>query len=521
MDENLKIRVDVNNATLKEMGAALREVRTEMQGAAQSELPKLNAESQAIQTRIKELSGRFGSFGASVKDARAETRVFRFAVLEMVHGLDGIGTAFGVLSGGSASLKSSIKEVTGGLQEALGAGIGLKFGIQALGSTFAAFAGPIGLAVGALVLITSIMGKSKEANEASQEALDKSTTKYIELAHALKLVNDAEYLNNLQAEISINKAKEATIEAELHQRSIGNFFDYMIGKNTQKETLSRLEAAKAATLESTKTYEDSKKKVEKAGEDELTKQYEFMTKGMAGDEAVTKFKEEQLKEQEANYKRFLEDQQHDYDVAAEFTTEDRKLAAENYKRFLADQKQDFEASEGTTGRVLTVEERIGKWSVGLNVLQQGFSALESGIGQGLASAFGQATSLFQMFVQGVIQGLAQIAAQIAESALISLLLSFLGLGSFGSFFSSLTGGLFESHARGGVVNEPIAGVGASGKLYSFGEQGPERISPLTSYASQAASNHVHVTGESRIAGRDILISWKESRNIDRKSGGNL
>jgi TP901 family phage tail tape measure protein len=38
-------------------------------------------------------------------------------------------------------------------------------------------------------------------------------------------------------------------------------------------------------------------------------------------------------------------------------------------------------------------------------------------------------------------------------------------------------------ARGGTIREPIFGVGRSGRTYSFGELGPERVSPMGRYAS--------------------------------------
>ena len=65
-------------------------------------------------------------------------------------------------------------------------------------------------------------------------------------------------------------------------------------------------------------------------------------------------------------------------------------------------------------------------------------------------------------------------------------------------------------------NETVVGIGRSGQAYSFAENGPERISPLS-----GGGGTVIVPNETRIRGRDILISWKAERIIDRKRGGNV
>lgn len=67
---------------------------------------------------------------------------------------------------------------------------------------------------------------------------------------------------------------------------------------------------------------------------------------------------------------------------------------------------------------------------------------------------------------------------------------------------SFSNGLMEAHRNhihiamnnGGLIREPVVGVGASGATYSFGEQGPERVlsSPQTA-AGAAVTNHIQVT----------------------------
>jgi hypothetical protein len=41
-------------------------------------------------------------------------------------------------------------------------------------------------------------------------------------------------------------------------------------------------------------------------------------------------------------------------------------------------------------------------------------------------------------------------------------------------------------AKGGIINEHIIGRGRSGQMYEFGEEGPERVTPMK--GSRSASN---------------------------------
>lgn len=56
---------------------------------------------------------------------------------------------------------------------------------------------------------------------------------------------------------------------------------------------------------------------------------------------------------------------------------------------------------------------------------------------------------------------------------------------------NFAGGNAHNHiamAAGGVIGEPVFGVGASGRTYSFGEVGPERVTPMRGYASGGLVN---------------------------------
>jgi hypothetical protein len=74
-------------------------------------------------------------------------------------------------------------------------------------------------------------------------------------------------------------------------------------------------------------------------------------------------------------------------------------------------------------------------------------------------------------------------------------------------------------AEGGMITEPIAGVGASGQRYLLGEKGNELVIPLSKIGllnNLASTNNkqiehkitVEVNGNSRIDGGDIYTAWK-------------
>jgi hypothetical protein len=132
---------------------------------------------------------------------------------------------------------------------------------------------------------------------------------------------------------------------------------------------------------------------------------------------------------------------------------------------------------------------------------------------------GEAHSLFQEFLFGVLEGIGEIAIKLAESAIISGLLSLATGGLFGSFFKQLSPIHF---ANGGIINEPVAGIGQrSGRTYTFAENMPERVSPMTSFGGHSQPMVITVQGSFRASGRDLISSFREARVIDRKAGGNL
>jgi hypothetical protein len=107
---------------------------------------------------------------------------------------------------------------------------------------------------------------------------------------------------------------------------------------------------------------------------------------------------------------------------------------------------------------------------------------------------------------------------------------------------SFNNALMEAHrnhvhiamANGGMINEPVVGVGASGRSYSFAEHGPERVLPTyasgsVSHGGGGGSNTYNITiaptplAHPRDIGREVVgaiqsyeqgsgRSWRTGRN---------
>jgi hypothetical protein len=162
---------------------------------------------------------------------------------------------------------------------------------------------------------------------------------------------------------------------------------------------------------------------------------------------------------------------------------------------------------------------LHEWSPLVSSLQSGFSAINKDLGGWIKSVVG-AKSVFQQFVTGVLTGLAQIGEKLAGEAVIAGVLSAITGGAGGGFvgiLNSLSGFRF---ADGGILTEPVMGVGmSSGRSYMMGEAGPERISPLTNFGSSGGNITVEVRGEMRQRGQDLIGALNHAIIYDRKLGG--
>ena len=121
---------------------------------------------------------------------------------------------------------------------------------------------------------------------------------------------------------------------------------------------------------------------------------------------------------------------------------------------------------------------------------------------------------FTDFANTALQAIEQVLAKWA----VLNLFSFLGGVPGVNLFSML--GL----AEGGIINEPIAGIGASGQRYLLGEKGSELVLPLSKIGAlnslaQSSTHHVvdiNVSGESVIKGNDIHRVWKTVEKMNKR-----
>lgn len=203
--------------------------------------------------------------------------------------------------------------------------------------------------------------------------------------------------------------------------------------------------------------------------------------------------------------KHLAELQHDYSMALRITKLIQQSRTQGLDEMLIEKK-------GAT---------FGKAAmIGVDILSAGFQRLGDTIASEFVDKIIGATSLFQQFIGEVIAGIIRIAEQIATSAIISGLLSLIpGVGTFGSLFSKMSPIPF---AGGGVIPEPVTGIGMrSGRSYTFAENMPERVSPLTSFGQSSQPMMIKIEGNFRSSGRDLISTFKLARIIDRKAGGNV
>jgi SLT domain-containing protein len=81
----------------------------------------------------------------------------------------------------------------------------------------------------------------------------------------------------------------------------------------------------------------------------------------------------------------------------------------------------------------------------------------------------------------------------------------------------------HGYANGGMITEPIVGVGASGTRYSFGERGPEWVTPGRGGGAKIVIQNLNITlpfGSSREHGRQIvehILNWEKAAGANWRS----
>jgi hypothetical protein len=148
---------------------------------------------------------------------------------------------------------------------------------------------------------------------------------------------------------------------------------------------------------------------------------------------------------------------------------------------------------GFSGGVQPYLEKIGGWvQQAWQTIAGGSSAMAAHVGQRAADIAGR------VLQQGhnLLSKARSVAAQINKGGTYSLggfsvtippgLLSGGSVGNIASKVTSAIASWGGGFARGGMINEPVVGVGASGRLYRFGEAGTEAVSSQADLQDVAA-----------------------------------
>ena len=156
------------NATLQSHNSTVKEIQTAYNQL--TGIVKTNATAQQISTGewkestaalqqgkkvIKETNAELTGMAGTIRAARQEKRMFRFAVVELMGAFNGLTEVFGLTEGKS-------KALTDGLKGGMEAAFGLKFAIDMLGANAALLSTPIAIAVGVVVLLASVFKTAKQ-----------------------------------------------------------------------------------------------------------------------------------------------------------------------------------------------------------------------------------------------------------------------------------------------------------------------------------------------------------------------
>jgi hypothetical protein len=501
MADDIKIRVDADTATLKQLGDAIKAVKLEMLNASREAIPALRAEEVKLKQIQDELRGGTGAlmkdyfeFGTVlranalqqqgltnfVRESRVENRLQNFLLNEGKQSAMAMASGLQVLGSGIGASAQSMNSLNATLGTGINTFQGLDFAAKglttALGLTGKAIAG-ITLGVTALVAggiaLWDYFKRSEEEARKAKIELDDYGVSVAQLSRKLGLSRGDDFavlgalqkqVNNLreaydkfQGTVSDKRAlhiKLLNAENELYaeqQRIIKSISDdnKKDAEEDQKFWEKRLELL-------LKNYDEQKKVYGLSGVDKPAPQVTGVGKPSAPRTAKTPFSPEEAKQTLQEYAPLVDS------------------LSEGFARVGASIQTEF------------IDKVVGS------------------------------TSLFQQFVGGVVSGIIRIGEQMAASAVVSGILSLVTGGGFGTFFKSMTG-----FASGGVLTEPVVGVGSSGRMYSFAERGAERIAPLTSSYSGGTPQMVMVQGEFKVRGRDLVYATKQGFIMDRKRGGNF
>ena len=137
-------------------------------------------------------------------------------------------------------------------------------------------------------------------------------------------------------------------------------------------------------------------------------------------------------------------------------------------------------------------------------MAMGFANSTNVLAQGFVRAFGLGQSLLDQFIASFLGSLAQTG------------LNFLTGGLFG-----LLGIRFQ---HGGIIPEPVVGMGRSGRMYAFGEAGPEYVTPTSSNAiafgsmqrQMGAMTDAITARDWQLKGTNLVLAYDRANKVLRE-----
>ena len=456
-DDVLNLSINVNTASIEQLKTSLKGLKSEISTLPPTspEFKEGAAQAGQMSARLKDLNYQMNGLSGTVKAARFEHRMLRFAIFEVVGGISALGQAIDDIAGGGDKMGKFTKSLQGGFA----AGMGVKFGLDMLGESFKAFSGPVGIAVG---LFTAIAPLFKKAGDESADA----AAKIKEQATAFKeLVSGVNEWQARMGTTATGGAVNAVTKAE---------------KQLAEANLAGIKAAMAGTIDILTRMGSLTGLAMPAGYT-LAQQQAFVTSANA---ALLRTNKENvlILAEELKYYNAMVAANNQLIVHPPSLPMPRALpvrgAGATYTLGMAPEPLYGQtvpllpepAMQPAMTSLLQFESAA---QVGINLLANNISTT---IGDAFAKVFGGAKTLLGSFVGAFTDALTNMAAQIMAARLATGMSALIG-GTIG--LGELIPFLFGAQ-HGGVINEPIVGRGMqTGGVYTFGESGPERITPMS------------------------------------------
>jgi hypothetical protein len=361
-----------------------------------------------------------------IKEERQENRMRNFAIRE---GADAVGQLSNIMVGPNGLTKA--------VQSGMGSFFQFDFALKALGGTFAQFALPVSIAIGAIGLLVSSLRESERAAEASAAKMAdlrlEAMKMKVEMNELSKAVLVEAYTTKLAAVIK-KQVELRGVTFDL-MGTLQNIFSLTHAGSVMAKGVGTPEEIQQTTNEIIKINKEIQglfKEIEKdipftAGvslvqkllpQTEMTKSFEMLNKGMAQ------------------------------------TFRNAKIGLNEVRSISKDVEEIWRrTTQQIAEGMKTAEYLIQPIHAGIQTMA---AAAQRSMGTMWERTFGEAHSLLQMFTQAVLESVARIAAELASMAAIAGLVSAFSGGIFGfsQIFNLLSGGLF-----GG--GSPVSGGGGA------------------------------------------------------------